>query len=106
MDTTESKFISRKDDGVFECSHKECAGIFRVKKPSFGLDLQIERMVGALAGVTPTEDCMLMAEQMAVISMSFDESPKDFDPNKIVRVREIVPELYEEVVAFWKPFRE
>lgn len=100
-----NKFVNRKDDGVFECTHQEAVGIFKVKKPTFGLDMEIERMVGVLAGVSPTEQALLMAENMAVLSLAFEDKPEGFNPANVIRTHDLIPALYEEVVAYWRSFR-
>lgn len=100
-----NKFVNRKEDGIFECTHPEATGVFKVKQPTFGLDMKIEQMVGVLAGVNPTEQALLMADRMATLSLCFDEAPEGFSPDNIIRVHEVVPALYEEVIDFWNSFR-
>lgn len=89
----------------FYCRHPEMEGRYVVKKPSFGLDLQVERTKAAILGVpNPTEAADTMAEWAAVWECAFSEKPKDVKLDDIVDSRAIAA-VYGEVVSFWKCFR-
>lgn len=101
-----SDFIQRGENGVFTCSHPEGVGSFVVRKPNFGLDIKVEQMAAVLSGATPTEQGDLYAEWFSVISCGMESTPKDFDLNKVVDVKGLVPALYAEVTEYWGTFRK
>jgi hypothetical protein len=100
-------FITRheEDQAMFSCAHKEADGTFRMHKPSFGRDVELQRIAGSLAGATPTIGGEQLAEIMAVLSVGFESAPQGFNPSDIVDTRRLAQALFREVTEYWAIFR-
>jgi hypothetical protein len=100
-------FITRHEDdpAIFSCSHSEADGTFRIHKPSFGRDVELQRIAGSLAGATPTIGGEQLAEIMAVLTVGFESTPKEFAPANIIDTRRLAQALFREVTEYWATFR-
>lgn len=79
-------------------------------KPSFGRDLELERLKSAILGTPhPTEAAQMFAEQAATIQVGIVEGPTvgespDLNLDEVVD-HKLIQGLYAEVVAYWATFR-
>lgn len=101
-------YIQRHEDrhDEFYCSHPEAEGRYVIAKPSFGLDLKLERVKSAiLSTTTPTQEASQMAEWAAVWEVGLSEKPKGVILDDIVD-NGVVVAVYGEVLSYWRCFRE
>lgn len=105
-------WITRDDqhDDVFYVAHAECNGRFRMCKPSFGRDLELEQLKSAIqGGPHPTEVAQMFAEQAATIRVGIVEGPTVGEEPELelydVVDHKLIQGIYAEVVAYWATFR-
>lgn len=72
-------------------------------KPSFGRDMELERIKSAAAGPSPTPTGEILAEWFAVLSVGFSEAP-EIELAEVMD-NDLIEALYSEVVAYWANFR-
>lgn len=101
---------SQDEEDVFFVEHPECSGRFRMHKPSFGRDMELESVKSALLGTPyPTKSAEVFAEWAATIQVGFVEGPTCGEAPELkledVMDVKLISGIYSEVAAYWATFR-
>ena len=100
--------IVKRDENeknLLHVDHPEVTGSFVMKKPTFGVKLELERVKGAMIGPFPTPEGEVTAEYCALVQVGFEKVPEGFSVSHIVS-QKLLEGLYSVVASYWNSFRD
>lgn len=97
------------DPSVFECSHHEATGRFKMGKPDIEMQIRCmdihERYLKPSGEQNVSEARSALVEWLSVLSVAFTGAPDGFNPKRLTSST-LVRSLYAEVMAYWATFQD